>query len=607
LPGLNKKRKLKKSNVALDIWWITSAVFGAVSFIYITCYSPHSCWLAIISAVAALLGSLPILLLLLLLIPYISFREINTFKKKTLLVASCFCCCAIYGSIGVALSGNLSFYKEIEVFFTITGLLFGCTLCALLISSNKIAILFNQNNQSILKQYTQMETITNYNSGADANESRPNKILLKALITGGLILAMLLPTIFISNLVSERQSRQEEVVKEVSDRWAKAQVLTGPYVYLPYKIISIDKNKKLIEETRHMIIIPDKLEVSGKVFHEMRVRSIYKVLLYKASLQHSGSFEFKIPKEIEHSLILWKDAKICYGLSDFKGIEEKQVVNFNGLNYELSPGLPSDEISEKGMSAQVPLSNSDEGRKLAFSISLKIKGSEQLHFVPLSGDSHYTLKSTWSHPSFDGNNLPTVRTVNDSGFTATWNFNKANLPFGTILKDFKYDLNSLAFGVTMIQTADGYAKTNRCIKYGILFIGLTFSLFFIIEVMQKKPVHPVQYILVGVALIIFFTLLLSISEYINFDLSYLIAALAIILLITSYAYGHFKSGKTAGIFAGILTLLYTFIFLLIRLEDTALLVGSIGLFFILALTMYASRKINWYGSNSMSLNVDESI
>ena len=148
----------------------------------------------------------------------------------------------------------------------------------------------------------------------------------------------------------------------------------------------------------------------------------------------------------------------------------------------------------------------------------------------------------------------------------------------------------------MLEPADQYAKTLRCVKYAILFIGLTFSLFFIVELLQKKPVHPVQYILIGLALVIFYTLLLSISEFILFDYAYMLAAVATILLIALYAYSHFNNWKSAGIFGGVLTVLYSFMFILIRLEDTALLVGSIGLFIVLALVMYASRKINWYGT-----------
>lgn len=446
-----------------------------------------------------------------------------------------------------------------------------------------------------------METpITPQSKAESFKPSHSNKILYKGIITGALILVLLIPTIFISNLVKERQARQAEVANEVSDKWAQSQTLTGPYLYLPYKIISIDKEKKASEQLNHLIILPENLVVNGRIFHELRLRSIYKVLLYKAALNNAGNFQFKIPVEIDRSMILWKNAKICYGLSDFKGIEERLIINFRGSSYELSPGLPINDINEKGLSAPISLSINDEGKKIPFTINLKIKGSEQLHFVPLSGDSRFTLKSTWANPSFDGSNLPSVRTVNDSGFTAMWAFNKANLPFGTVLNDFNYEEKSLAFGVTMIQPADGYAKTNRCIKYAILFIGLTFSLFFIIELMQKKAVHPVQYILIGLALIVFYTLLLSISEFIPFDFSYLIAAVATILLISLYAYGHFRRSKTAGIFACVLSLLYGFTFILIRLEDTALLVGSIGLFLILATAMYFSRKINWYGEEPMS-------
>ena len=196
---------------------------------------------------------------------------------------------------------------------------------------------------------------------------------------------------------------------------------------------------------------------------------------------------------------------------------------------------------------------------------------------------------------------PAKETISDKGFSASWSFNKANLPFGMVLRDFKFDESALAFGVTMMQPADQYAKTNRSVKYAILVIGLTFSLFFIIELMQQKPIHPVQYVLIGLGLVIFYSLLLAISEFIPFDYAYLIASFSTILLIGFYAKNHFRSWKSSGIFSGVLTLLYGFIFILIRLEDTALLVGSIGLFIILAITMQASKKVNWYGKPSLEV------
>jgi len=226
-----------------------------------------------------------------------------------------------------------------------------------------------------------------------------------------------------------------------------------------------------------------------------------------------------------------------------------------------------------------------------------------LHFVPLSGNAKVSLQSAWSNPSFDGNNLPGERKVDDNGFSAVWTINKANLPFGTVLQGTTFNKDNFSFGISMLQPADQYAKTMRSVKYAILIIGLTFSLFFIVEIMQKKPLHPVQYVLVGLALVIFYTLLLSVSEFMVFDQAYLIAALATILLITLYAKSHFANWKTAVLFGLVLCGLYGFIFVLIRLEDTALLVGSIGLFLVLAMVMYGSRKIDWYNIKAVDNNL----
>jgi inner membrane protein len=425
--------------------------------------------------------------------------------------------------------------------------------------------------------------------------SSHNKTLFKGIITAVLILAMLIPTAFVSNLVSEREERQKEVTREVCAKWATQQTLTGPYIYLPYTVKELDKDGKLAVENKQLLFLPDALTMTGAIEPEIRPRSIYKVLLYKSDLNDNGNFILHLPKEIDASSVQWDDAKICFGLSDFKGIEEKISIHLNGSEYELSPGLPANTIDSMGLSAHINLSATDIDKPLSFTLPLKIKGSGMLDFVPLAGNSHYELKSSWSNPSFDGNNLPVARNITDAGFEAKWNFNKANLPFGTVLKELTFNKNNIAFGVTMAQPADQYAKTMRCVKYAILIIGLTFAFFFVIELMQDKPFHPVQYILIGLALVIFYTLLLSISEFVLFDISYLIAAFATVILIASYAKSHFKSTRTAFVFGSVLTCLYGFIFILIRLEDTALLVGSIGLFIILALVMYASRKIDWYG------------
>ncbi len=424
---------------------------------------------------------------------------------------------------------------------------------------------------------------------------RSNRILIKGLITGALILIMMIPTLFISNLVGERESRQAEIVKEVSSRWAGSQTLSGPYIYLPYTLTRESAGKKISQENHYLLLLPENQQLTGRIDHELRQRSIYKVLLYRASLSGEGNFIPLLPREIQPGFIRWEEARICFGLSDIKGMEDRLVVNFNGSNYELSPGLPYSSEAGNGLSAPVIFTADDIGKNLRFHLNVKIKGSEQLHFIPFGGNSHFALTSRWPNPSFDGYNLPTERTVTDSGFSAKWDFNKVSLPFTTALIDGKPETAALAFGMTMIQPADGYAKASRCVKYAILFIGLTFALFFIAELLQQRPVHPVQYILVGLALVIFYSLLLAFSEFIPFDLSYAGSSLATIGLISLYARNHFRSWRSAGLFGGLLFLLYGFIFVLIRLEDTALLIGSIGLFIILSLVMYASRNIEWYG------------
>lgn len=496
----------------------------------------------------------------------------------------------------------------LEDFLACTGILFTSTLIAVAININAIknylgisTIRTNHYlsiNTSITQTHTTMEPtfepqVTSYVTEPQALNAS-NNTLWKAAITGFLILVMLIPTFFVSSLITEREERQKTVVKEVTSKWATQQTITSPYIYLPYNQIKRTAAGKDSIDSKYLLILPENLSVSSTIIPEQRPRSIYKVLLYKSDITATGDFTITLPKDIDIANVQLTEAKICVGISDFKGIEERVMINLGGSHYELIPGLPVNDIDSAGLSAPINLTTIGIASSVKFNVDLKIKGSERLYFTPLAGNSNFTMQSKWSNPSFDGNALPSERTVNDSGFSAKWAFNKASLPFTTVLKKFGLDRNSFSFGVAMVQPADQYAKTNRSVKYAILIIGLTFALFFIIELMQKKALHPVQYILVGLALSIFYTLLLSISEIILFDYAYLIAATATVLLIMLYAKGHFSNWATASIFGTILSALYGFIFVLIRLEDTALLVGSIGLFIVLALVMYASRKIDWY-------------
>jgi inner membrane protein len=599
-------------NIPNRLWCHTWLVLSIGLAIYLACrYLDGVLSLSLIPftitiLLVSLLGGAPALLIYHLIIPTI-IKSVNTPSRKIIfLFLLNYAIALLYGVVASHFFSNRSttYWEEfLQTFSLCVIVLTISSFTALLINLKRIhnyftliqdspfirtKILHNQ-ILKIMDQYQETQT-----NEPQKNHQFGNKALTKGLLTGGLILLMLIPTFFISGLVDEREKRHQSVVKDVSSKWAEAQTITSPYLFIPYHHREKTTDGRELIDKKFLVLLPDNLDVSGKILPEERLRSIYKVLLYKSSINTKGNFEVQLPKNIDAADLLLNEAKVCVGISDFKGIESKIDININGHNYTLTPGLPTNNIDSAGLSASINLSQEDILKPIIFDMPLQLKGSEQLHFVPLAGNSQFAIQSDWANPSFDGNTIPSDRVVNEKGFSAKWVFNKANLPFNTLLTGEQIKKQSYAFGISMLQPADQYAKTTRSVKYAILIIGLTFSVFFIVELMQKKPVHPVQYVLIGIALVIFYTLLLSISEFVLFDKAYLIAALATVLLISLYAKGHFKSWKTAGIFAAVLSSLYGFIFILIRLEDTALLVGSIGLFIVLSLVMYASRKINWY-------------
>ncbi|WP_207632537.1 cell envelope integrity protein CreD [Foetidibacter luteolus] len=590
-------------SISARLWFHTVLTFTAGVSICFLIGEPRGVIPALfVSFFASLVGSLPVLIVYFFTVFRIEAMEKRFTTKVYYLVGINFLLSLCYGVIaGIVFS---PFYWKnadqiLEVALAITTALFTCSGIAILLNLKPLKNYFgyydhpaetgpqpgNFSNQT----YTYMETSYAPKPSQPGNN---NKVLIKACITGALILVMLIPTVFVQSLVQEREQRQKEIVEEVSSKWASAQTISGPYIVVPH-VKTDEKGLPLAAQT-NITLLPEELSVNGQIIPEQRPRSIYKVLLYHSDLNLQGNFKVSLPKDINPANLKLDEARLCIGIKDFKGIEEKVAITFNGARYTLSPGLPTNPIDTDGLSVPIPLTSENLLLPLSFAGNIKIRGSEQLHFMPLSANSTFSMQSEWPSPSFNGYGLPTDYTINSKGFNAVWKFNQANLPFSTVITGSLKKDNNLSFGVSMVQPADQYAQTMRSAKYAVLIIGLSFALFFITELMQNKPVHPVQYILVGFALVIFYTLLLSISELIRFVYAYGIAATATIALITMYVKSHFKNWKPALAFTSVLTLLYAFIFVLISLEDTSLLIGSIGLFIILALIMYASRKINWY-------------
>jgi inner membrane protein len=432
------------------------------------------------------------------------------------------------------------------------------------------------------------------------NTQEPNfwqrtRVTLKGILVGILILVLLIPTAFIHELISERKSRQAEVAAEVSSKWAGSQTVTGPFVIIPYTAEIKDDGGK-VSVVRHLAyFLPELLQIDGSIIPEIRNRSIYKVVLYKTALQVKGNFSIERFSDLGISAgnFLFSEAQLCFGLTDNRGIDDQLMINWDGTEKSFNAGVPKNALVPSGVSVPIDLSAIKATSSISFNIQLKLKGSEYLFFTPVGKQTQVKLTSSWANPSFDGRFLPADKVINEKGFTANWKILHFNREFPQSWADTEVNIGTSSFGLNLLQPNDAYGKSLRAVKYAILFISLTFCLYFFLELFQKRSVHPMQYILVGLALCIFYTLLLSVSEYIDFNISYMIAATGTVLLITFYTKSLFLEWRIAIWFGLFLTLLYTFIFVLIQLQDGALLFGSIGLFILLAVIMYYSRRIDW--------------
>jgi len=420
-------------------------------------------------------------------------------------------------------------------------------------------------------------------------------LTFKGFITGILILFMMIPALMVQDLVEERKNRQQEVTAEVSSKWADPQILTGPYLSVPYSqtLIAADGKTTVIGKT--MIILPELLEVKGNIEPQFKRRSIYKVALYKSDLTLKGHFVLKDASPSTDETIHWDKALLCIGLSDTRGIEAQPLANFMDSNYSFGAGMPGNMLGTKGASVPVNLSALTSEQQINFNIPIRLRGSETFQVVPIGKTTSVHLTSPWASPSFTGKFLPEY-TLDEKGFDAAWNVLHFNRDFPQIWKNQSFKAEEFSFGFSLLQPTDHYAKTMRSVKYAILFIGLTFGFFFLLEALKGHRVHPVQYILTGIALVIFYSLLLSFGEIIEFNIAYAIAALSTTCLITMYGKHLFATWKNAAFLGGFLGGLYAFIFILIQLEDTSLLAGSIGLFALVAIAMHLSRKIKWYAT-----------
>lgn len=438
-------------------------------------------------------------------------------------------------------------------------------------------------------------------------QSIKRSVTLKLLSIFILMLLLIIPMSFVKSLIEEREDLREEAITEVNSKWANSQYVYGPILTIPIEKNTIENGQpEKIRKEAHFL--PGKIMINGKLIPKKLNRGIYEVVVYDSEISFSGEFSNieKQLKEMDDYEILLEEAFLTINISDLRGIKEKVEIKWNGRNYNVDPGSNISPIINSGVTLnnflQDPVSSKQE-----FTFDLKLQGSEQLGFVPLGRETMIELNSDWRDPSFTGAFLPDERQVDENGFSARWKVLELNRNYPQFWIGNKHasEIQKSAFGVDLLLPANDYQKAMRSAKYALLAISLTFLTFFLVEIFNKRKVHPFQYILIGLALVLFYTLLVSISEHANFEIAYLISSIVIISIISLYARAILQSLKQSLALLVILCFTYSFVYITLQVQDYALLIGSIGLTVILAFTMFITRKINWYELSSSGITEKE--
>lgn len=427
----------------------------------------------------------------------------------------------------------------------------------------------------------------------------------KVLAIGFLILLLQIPIVKIREVIMERQRTRGGALEEVTSKWGKMQNIVGPTLVVPYIQRWVEIDKEGIEHPRSKIVwatfLPEALKATGQADCQVLHRGIYEIPVYRMSLEVSGIFErpnleqWQIPTED----ILWDRVHLSLGISDTRAITEKSILSWNDKELELLPS--TGDFGPKCSGIHAKLKGHLTGDSFSFSFPLNLNGSQGIYFAPVGKETDVNLTSDWNAPSFQGTWLPTKRTLKEDGFEAAWKipFLGRNYP-QSWRSSSSYDSNlyGTLFGVNMISPVDHYRMSDRSIKYQLLFIVLTFAVFWLFEVLSGVRIHFIQYLLVGAGLCLFYLLEISLAEHIGFLAAYFLAAASIVLLIAFYSLAVLRTTKRAAVMGCVLVLLYMFLYVLLMIQDYALLIGSVALFVILGIMMYLTREIDWYSKST---------
>lgn len=438
-------------------------------------------------------------------------------------------------------------------------------------------------------------------------------ITARLFMVGTLCLLLLIPLVFVEDLIYERSHRQSAMVEEIYQKWGNQITIYGPILAVPYKnytkkMVGTKKDGFQMESIEHQktaYFFPEQLQIEGNLQPEEKKRGIYNTVVYKSKLQIDGSFQkpnFE-SLEIKEKDIIWEKAHILFQTSNVKGIKGALKIKLGAETLPFTAQFLDEQNHtyqnlNKLQTASFSIHNTFQKNSVPFSMQLHTHGSERIRIIPVGRNTETRLQSTWKTAKFDGAFFPyNSDKINENGFDAKWQVGELNRPFPQSYANNIPSLTEYAYGVDFKIPVDEYQKSTRSAKYGFLVISLTFLVFFLIQTLSKIHIHPFQYLMIGLALVMFYTLLISISEHSSYRIAYGIAGTAVIVLIGLYSKTVLGSWRFPIFISLSLIALYSFIFVIIQLENYALLVGSIGLFSILATIMFVSRKIEWQSAS----------
>lgn len=435
-------------------------------------------------------------------------------------------------------------------------------------------------------------------------------LLLKFIMIGLVSLLLLIPITMADGLISERNWQFLRALQQMEESKAGAQTVSGAMISIPYYVdekVSIplhqrmeeDVTYKVLRKKKYFFIMAEELNIQTEMTTETLKRGIYNIQTYQSRHHLSGSFKTKdaLEKLQNKGDIDWQQAQLIFGVSDVRGIYAEPKLTLNQTTLPLSPGA-GNSLFEEGFHARLSSDLLMSG-SFSYQLDLSLSGMERLSYLPNANYTNISLHSNWPHPSFFGKMLPQDRQISDAGFQASWASSRFNNNFADLVSKCQNktpctQTGEEAFGVKLFQGIDLYSQIKRSLKYSFLFIGITFVTFFLLETVKSRPIHAIQYGLVGIALTLFYVLLTSLSEHINYLTAYLIASLSCAGLLGGYLSAALRSRKLGWSYFVALEALYLALYLITKSEDYALLLGSLLIFSVLAGTMYATRHVDWY-------------